>query len=124
MQAAMGATGLLCVKAAHHGSSVQPHAHAEAAGDDLMQGGGLPPHSHDSDVVPEAAEQEQASLELLGTGKCNACGTCGFSAVAIPSTPSSLFQVDAGLTVFPHVGPAIATRAGDGLFRPPRTLTL
>lgn len=124
MQAAMGATGLLCVKAAHHGSSVPHHAHAAGAGDQSMHSGALPLHSHDPQAVPETAETEQASLQLLGAGKCSACGTCCFSAIAIPPTPSSLFQVDAGLTVSQHVCPAIATRAGDGLFRPPRTLTL
>jgi len=124
MQAAMGATGLLCVKAAHHGSSVQSHGHAEGAGEHATQRGGLASHAHDSQAVPDSVDNGQASLQLLGSGKCKACGTCGFSAVAILSTPFSLFQVDAALTVFPHVGPAIATRAGDGLFRPPRTLTL
>jgi len=124
MQAAMGATGLLCVKAAHHASSVQLHAHAEGTGDHSLHSGAFPVHSHDPQPVPDSAETEQASLELLGAGKCSACGTCCFSAVAIPPTHSSFFQVDAGLTVSLHVGPAIATRAGDGLFRPPRTLTL
>lgn len=125
MQAAMGATGLLCVKAAHHGSAMQQDpAHAEGAGDHSIHGGSLTQHSHDADAAAPTTADERASLHLLGVGKCNACGTCGFSVVALLATPSSLFQVDAGLTVFPHVGPAIVTRAGDGLFRPPRTLTL
>jgi len=122
-QTAMGATGLLCVKAAHHGSAMQQHLHTGDAGH-ATHGGSLPQHAHEADAASQTTADERASLHLLGVGKCNACGTCSFSAVALLATPSSLFQVDAGLTVFPHVDPAIATRAGDGLFRPPRPLTL
>ena len=118
-QAAIGATGLLCVNAAHHvyavGSIATQH-----------DGGAAAVHSHDgvaSDIQHDESSDNNP-LHLLGGGPCSACSACCFSAAAIPANPPALVPMDATLKVSVNVDRALMLRAGDDLFRPPRTTTL
>jgi hypothetical protein len=115
-QAAVAATGLICPSEAHHsqdGDSTHHHhdaavpAHGHHApgvhGSDSLTGHDTTPGSHD------------------GPGKCSICSECCFSAAAVPPTVLDFDPPKATFKVSANVDTALISRAGDGLFRPPRT---
>ncbi len=121
-QAAWGATGLLCAAASHHESNtaVAPHGHNGAHGGD---------HHHDApdheapaaSAVPDATAESGSHAAQGAAGKCKTCNECCSAAAPVPATMPSVFPPDTPLRVSSTVDPAVASRAGDGLFRPPRT---
>jgi hypothetical protein len=117
-QAALGATGLLCATGAHHPQQVAaapPHDHdAGMAGEHHHHAG--TPGSHDDSVAEPGSHQAHGAAD-----KCKICSECCFTSAAIPASPLAAFPPDTPLRVSSIVDPDIVSRAGDGLFRPPRT---
>jgi hypothetical protein len=116
-QAALGATGLLCATGGHHTQSVAavPHSH-----DSAIAGG----HHHDEPALDghHDGAAEPGSHESHGaSGKCKVCSECCLSAAAILASPLAISLPDTPLRVSSIVEPHVVTRAGDGLFRPPRS---
>jgi len=120
-QAALGATGYLCANGAHHaqqGAEAAPHGHgAEMASEH---------HGHgDALAARDDAVAESSSHQAYGAAdKCKICSECCFAAAAISAYPFAVFPPDTPLRVSPIVDPDTVSRAGDGLFRPPRTTTV
>src|SRR5438445_10992646 len=121
VQGAFGATGLLCGAVAHHMRDLAPALHAHDA---LTDSGG---HDHAAGALSENDEVtgnpgSQESHDL--TGKCKICSECCSSAAALAASIPAVFPSDTPLRVSATADPAMASRAGDGLFRPPRTTSL
>lgn len=116
-QGAIGATGLLCGPIGHHESNIAsaPHVH-DAADSDA--------HPHTTGVL-SANEDVAAELSLPDSqdlnGKCKTCSECGSSAAAVTPSKPAVFPSDTPLRVSPVASASVASRGGDGLFRPPRT---
>ena len=116
-QAALGATGFLCATGAHHAqqATASPHSH-----DTGMAG----KHHHHADAAGahDDATPEPGSQQAHGAAdKCKTCSECCFAGAAIPASPLAALPPDTPLRVSSIVDPDIVSRAGDGLFRPPRT---
>ncbi|MDQ6824941.1 MAG: hypothetical protein M3007_05695 [Candidatus Eremiobacteraeota bacterium] len=117
-QATVGATGLICAQGAHHSLG----ADAADDGHDVD----APTHEHhglDALGTHVSPEHDNTAGSHHGPGKCNICSECCFSAAAIPASLPDFVRPDATLQVAATVAPALTSRAGDGLFRPPRTTT-
>jgi hypothetical protein len=116
-QAALGATGLLCAITGHHSQNAEavPHSHdsAIASGHHRDE---LALDVHRDGVAEPASHESHGAL-----GKCKVCSECCFSAAAILAAPLAISLPDAPLRVSSIVEPHDVTRAGDGLFRPPRS---
>ncbi|MGL6111139.1 MAG: hypothetical protein ACRC2B_13680 [Rubrivivax sp.] len=87
-----------------HAHTAQVHAH-------LVDGG-----------AGDTASVQSAAPEMLGqadTPKCSVCASC-CSPAAIHSTVAKLPVLDAAITVFATVAPAIEPFVADGPDRPPR----
>jgi|SRR5882724_10449165 len=113
-QAAVGATGFVCPNGAHHSDSPSALADDHDA---------MAPHHHhgldDSGVHDHAVHD--ASPGSDGSGKCSLCSECCFSAAPVPTLLPDVVPPDTALKVSIPVDPAIRSRSGDSLFRPPRT---
>jgi hypothetical protein len=120
-QAAWGATGLLCAAASHHESNtaVAPHGHNGAHGGDHHHATGheVPAASADPDTTAESGSHGTQGA----AGKCKTCIECCSAAAPVPAETPSAFRPDIPQRVSSTVEPAMVLRAGDGLFRPPRT---
>lgn len=116
-QAALGATGMLCASGGHHaqdGASAL-HSHDTAAATPYHHGVEMMSAYHDPAADPGSHESHGTS------GKCTTCSEyCSAVAPISASLPTS-FPPDTPLRVSSIVEPDIVSRAGDGLFRPPRT---
>jgi hypothetical protein len=121
-QAALGGTGLLCADATHHDSSAgaAPHAHDAAPAGDHHHGG----HGHDAPAASadlDAATDSNSHAAHGAAGKCKVCNECCSAAAPILAAMPAVFPPDTPLRVSSAVDPRIVSRAGDGLFRPPRS---
>src|SRR5205823_10690833 len=116
-QAAVGATGFVCPNGAHHSDSSGAFADDHDA---------TALHQHHALDASDAQDHavDDASPGSDGPGKCSLCSECCFSAAPVPTLLPDVVRPDAALKVSVPVDPAIRSRAGDSLFRPPRTETL
>ena len=118
-QAAVGATGVICTNWGHHSQgSVSDLDHADA---------GMPAHDHDgldASAPHGSPASDKAAGSHDGPGKCSICSACCPSSAAIPASAPDVVPPDAALKVSASVDRALLSRAGDSLFRPPRTATL
>ena len=116
-QAALGTTGFLCATGAHHAAAAPPHGHGTEMTSE---------HHHHADAsgAHDDAVAEPGSHPALGADKCKICSECCFAGAAIPASPLAAFPPDTPLRVSSIVDPDIVSRAGDGLFRPPRTTAI
>ena len=121
---ALAAPGWLCSMAGHHAKLVQHDAQpvSDASGIKTHVDGSTS-HSHEAEGVADQAGNE-SSPQLPGVGKCSACAGCCFTALAVPMIASSPALAVSAHEVVAYVSPAMSARAGDGPFRPPRTLML
>jgi hypothetical protein len=127
-QAAVGAIGLICGHGTHHsqhsGSDIDSnfdlHHHGDDAAAPAHQHQHHGTHAHDENG---AGAHHSTSGSNDGPGKCSICVECCFSAAPIPASLPELAPPDTPLKVSDHVSPAMSSRAGDGLFRPPRAIT-
>ena len=114
IQAGAGASGLVCAHGAHH--SLGPDATNDDHNADTRT------HDHHGletfDTYGGPARDNSVGSHH-GPGECSS-----FSAAAIPAALPDFVRPDATLKVSVTVDPALIARAGDGLFRPPRTTTL
>jgi hypothetical protein len=118
-QAAVGATGIICTNWGHHSQgSVSALDHADA---------GTPANDHDG-LDASGPHGSPASNNAAGShdgpGKCSICSTCCPSAATIPDSAPDLVPPDGIIKVSASVDRALLSRAGDSLFRPPRTTTI
>ena len=113
-QASVGATGVLCTSHAHHdhGSLAKAHTH-DAAGSGI----------HHHDFAPVAADHESVAEPGAhgASDKCEICSECCFTAAPVPAALRIAAPPDIPLWVSSIVDQHVASRAGDALFRPPRT---
>lgn len=58
------------------------------------------------------------------SGKCKVCSECCSAGAPIPFVMSTFPPPDTSLRVSTLVDPNLVSRSGDGLFRPPRTLSI
>jgi len=123
---ALAAPGWLCANAVHH-SKPTYHLHDQAfpVAHDLETTVGVSAnHSHEVAVQSDQAGTAPSTSELPGVGKCSACSGCCSLVLAVLAIPASSTPAQGAHEVAAYVNPAIDVRAGDGPFRPPRTLTL
>jgi hypothetical protein len=59
-----------------------------------------------------------------GAGNCDLCGECSFSAAPISALSQRITSAGTAIEVPWYVDPAALSRAGDDLFRPPRSAEL
>jgi hypothetical protein len=118
-QAAVAATGLICPNEAHHSQSWDSTHHDHDAA--VPAHGHHAPGVHGSDSV---TGHDTTPGSLDDPGKCSICSECCFSAAAVPSTVLDFDPPNATFKVSAIVDTAMISRAGDGLFRPPRSRTL
>jgi hypothetical protein len=122
---ALAAPGWLCANAVHHPDASYQHVHGLADASDLeMLVGGSASHSHDTAALSDQADPEPSTPGLPGVGKCSACTGCCSAAFVVPTLAVTTALAKSVHEVAAYVSPAIAELAGDGPFRPPRTLTL
>ena len=117
-QAALGATGMLCGPGTHHAQQhavSTAHAHDIAMGVEHHHGTDAVDAQHDSAAEPGSHDPHRTDV------KCKVCGESCCSTVAIPASAPDVFPSDTFFWVSSFVDPDIVSRAGDGLFRPPRT---
>jgi len=116
-QAAVGATGLICPNGTGHSHSSIAFAdqRTTAATHDHHGSDGLNDHDH-------AASDQTPGGD--GPGKCSIRSECSFSAAPVPSSLPDFVAPDAVLKVSVDVDSAMHSRAGDSLFRPPRSIAL
>ncbi len=117
-QAAWGAGGMLCATMSDHHrvGQVAPHVHDDANVH----------HEHStqaSDAVQTAAPQASAQAAPDTADKCKVCSECCSAGAPISGAGIAVaLPTDTPLRVAILVDPDLISRAGDGLFRPPRTL--
>ncbi len=105
--------GTLTVAGGHHAT---PLAHSNTS-------------EHHHDVVAQdgdttSSEPAPPSSTDHGSAKCAFCQSCCFAGAMPPMLISSAVFQDHATEVVPYVDRALASRAVDGLFRPPRTIAL
>src|SRR6266536_6578266 len=105
----MGATGLICPNAAHHVRDADSVHHDQDAATAHQHDGhfGLSAHADAAHDTPGAHD--------------GAVSECCFSAYPAPAALPDFASPDVALKVSAVVDSAVMSRAGDGLFRPPRT---
>jgi len=115
-QAALGATGLLCAAGGHHAQhdASAPHSHGTAAVGEHDHESTASGDQHDSVAQSGAHEPHGAA------GKCKICSECCSTTAPITAAQPNVFPPDTPSRVSSIVEPDIASRAGDGPFRPPR----
>ena len=113
-QAAVAATGLICPSEAHHSQGWDSTHHDHDAA--VSAHGHHAPGVHGSDSV----SHDTTPGSHDGPGKCSICNECCFSAAAVPPTVLDFDPPKATFKVSANVDTAMPSRAGDGLFRPPR----
>ncbi len=124
-QAAWGGTGLLCVSGTHHWQpavaappAATPHQHDAAASH---------AHHHSTAMVAVADGGDHgvstagADKAPVPSGQCKTCSECCSASAPLPAASFTAMPPPARLLVAATVTPALVARAGDGLFRPPRT---
>jgi hypothetical protein len=114
-QAAVGATGLVCPNGSHHSSSALVDEHGAPATHDHHGLDALDAHDH------AASDQTPGNDE---PGKCSICSECCFSAAPVAAFLPDFVAPDAALKVSGPVDSAMRSRAGDNLFRPPRSIAV
>jgi hypothetical protein len=120
-QAAVGATGWVCANGGHspgfavtddsHDDSPPTHAHTNLHAQVAHAAGATGDTTNDS---PSSSS---------GAGSCSLCSECSFSAAPVPAPQSEVIPGTSS-TVSRIVRSAATSRAGDGLFRPPRITSL
>ena len=122
---ALAAPGWLCANAVHHPESIDQHVHGVVEASDFeMLDGSSTTHSHEAAGLSDQAGTEPSTPGLPDVGKCSACTGCCSSTFVVPTIAVTTPRADSAHEVAAYVSPAIAERAGDGPFRPPRTLTV
>lgn len=123
---ALAAPGWLCANAPHHSKQVEYHLHDPVTATEFAAVGGGASHLHEAPatIAADQIESEQSTPVLTGIGKCSACSGCCFSAFAVPPIAASPALHQRAHEVAPYVSPAMTVPPADGLFRPPRTLTV
>lgn len=122
---ALAAPGWLCANAAHHPKQAQYHLHEAAAAPDLVsEVEGFARRTHELAAEVDQVDTEQATPVPTGNGKCSACSGCCISALAVPTIAASPAPHQRLHEVVAYISPAMTVRPADGLFRPPRTLTV
>lgn len=114
-QAAVGAMAL--ARAAFvddgRGAVAVPHEHVAAAAVEHHHAGTSGAHA---DSIAESGWHHANGA----ADKCKVCSERTVAAAVIPALMLTVAPVDTALRVSAPVEPAIVSRAGDGLFRPPR----
>jgi hypothetical protein len=116
-QAALGATGLVCATGTHHSQDAQSPSPGHGTATDSQ-------HHHEttaSGTHHDVASDPGSHGSHGASDKCKTCSECCFSAAVVPASQPTVFAPDTPLRVSSIVEPDIVSRAGDGLFRPPRT---
>jgi hypothetical protein len=119
-QAALGATGLLCAAGGHHAQQ----AASARLGDDTVAAGEHHHDHHEAGALGAPHDSAAQPDSHDAAGKCKICTECCSTAAPIPAPPPAVFPPDAPLRVSSIVEPDIVSCAGDGLFRPPRNISL
>jgi len=117
-QVSLGATGLACATVDHHFRQLGTALH----GDDIATADG-----HHGEAVMRIAHRDPIADSNAvepddAAGKCELCSECCVSAAALPGSRLTVAFLDPSLPVSSTVDPDVRFRAGDALFRPPRTL--
>lgn len=116
-QAAIGSTGHLC-PAGHHSQGTATSAHSHD--------GPATAHEHTapvSDADHETAAETPSGVSHGTAAKCKICSECCVTAAAILTSDLAVDFPDTALRVSVAVSQHIDSRAGDGLFRPPRNIS-
>jgi|SRR5882672_4488566 len=116
-QAAIGATGALCSPNSHHSHDAVVETHADGS---PASGG----HHHHSKSAPAHHDAAGEPGSHGASDKCKICSECCFTAAPVPAAINIAVPPDTLLRVSSIVDQAVVSRAGDGLFRPPRTTSV
>ena len=116
-QAAMGAGGMLCATMSGHVQLAEAPFHThDAEGVNHHHPTPLDSASHHAVPLADAPDTPDSA------GKCKVCSECCSAGAIVPATLASVFTPpNTPLRVSTLVDPALVSRSGDGLFRPPRT---
>lgn len=127
-QAAVGSSGM-CATMSHHGQStpMEAHDHGQAPVPDHHHAQAKPVGDHHATMsAGDHHKSPSADAENAPdtSGKCKTCNECCSAAASVSAVAPAVFSPDTPLRVSGVVDLAFVSRAGDGLFRPPRTSSL
>ena len=119
-QAALGAGGMLCASMSGNVQVTEaPLHHHDAVGMNHHHPTPFDGARHHAEPQAEAQDTPDTS------GKCKVCSECCSAGAPVPAPVASVFPLpDTPLRVSTAVNANLVSRSGDGLFRPPRTLSV